>query len=86
MTVSAAFVPVTLKSASSTFATSSLKVTRQVRLLALVRICAGVPNSMEATRGAATGISALDRDSLPLSSSKKLTLTFRLLPASRVTG
>ena len=49
--VSAAIVLLTVKSVSSTFSTSSLKVTRQVRLLALVGDD-GVWRSMETTRGA----------------------------------
>ena len=52
MAVSVAIVPLTSKSATSTFATSSLNVTRQVRLLALVGDAVGSWRSIDATPGA----------------------------------
>ena len=52
VTDSVAVVPVTVKSAASTFATSSLNVTRQVRLSALVRDDDGLCRSIEVTVGA----------------------------------
>ena len=48
-----AVVPVSAKSAAVTFCTALLKVTRQVRLSALVGEVAGDCRSMEATRGGA---------------------------------
>ena len=47
-----AVVPLTTKSAASTFETASLNVTRQVRLSALVGELVGVSRTIEATRGA----------------------------------
>ena len=50
-TVTVAVVPVTTKSAASTFETASLNVTRQVRLSALVGEVVGFCRTIEATRG-----------------------------------
>ena len=50
--VTVAVVPLTTKSAASTFETASLNVTRQVRLSALVGELVGVCRTIEATRGA----------------------------------
>ena len=51
LTDSDAVVPLTAKSAGSTFATFSLNVTRQIRLFALVGVDAGFWRSIESTRG-----------------------------------
>ena len=51
--VTVAVVPLTVKSAPSTFATSSLNVTRHFRLSAFVASVVGVCRSIDVTRGAA---------------------------------
>ena len=87
VTVSLAFVPVISKSAASTFSTSSLKVTRQVRTSALVGDDAGLRRMIDVTRGALVSpttsvVGALERSSAPPSRSVKRSRTFRVLPAS----
>ena len=59
LTDSVAVAPLTAKSAGSTFATSSLNVTRQVRLFALVGVDAGLRRSIESTRGAVVSTSVM---------------------------
>ena len=78
LTDSVAVVPVTAKSAASTFETASLNVTRQIRLSALVGELAGVPRTIEATRGAVVSAGRLTTIS-------KVSLTEPPLPSLAVT-
>ena len=73
-----AVVPLTTKSAASTFETASLNVTRQVRLSALVGELVGVCRTIEATRGAVVS------SGRPTTMSK-VSLTEPLLPSLAVT-
>ena len=60
-TASVAVVPVRLKSPASTFRTSSLNLTRQVRVSRAVGETDGKSRSIEATRGAVVGAMSLSR-------------------------
>ena len=71
-TVSVAAVTPTSKSASSTFATVSLKVTRQVRLSALVGDDVGLWRAIEATCGAAVSGGENVRSACVFASSPKV--------------
>ena len=91
LTDSAAVVPLTVKSAWSTFATFSLNVTRQIRLFALVGELEGLWRSIEVTRGAVlsratetAAVAALVRISVVLPSSVKVTFTLIRRPPARI--
>ena len=82
-----AVVPLTAKSIASTFATSSLNVTRHVRVSAFVSDSVGSWRSIDVTRGAVvsragtTGpTAALVSSSVVRPSSVKLTSTFTFPP------
>ena len=66
LTLIVAVVLLTAKSAAPTFRTFSLKVTRQVRLSALVGEAFGVCRAIEVTVGAGSSLSAISTDAAPL--------------------
>ena len=89
LTDTVAVVPLTAKSAASTFETASLNVTRQVRLFALVGEDVGVWRTMDVTRGAVVSagrLTTISKVSLT-ESVPSLAVTFtETVPTSAVAG